>query len=273
MQPLPSPLPAPANTVNSWQRWQNNANWVPSLLLFLNITLILQSINSHGFFFFFGISFSYPWQILQFPSNRFFVMWSSLFALHCFPSSGMLSLASKVCLSLTRSKGKRAISMLYVLDCRSTCHFGRLVKADRHHFFNTRFQKLLSRHNDRSSCSQNSYCVINVWIPAWSSHESRLQILIQRTDTESLAFDFTSQASPVDLAARVAPGLFRYLVPFFVIDMTRLFRMFWEIICCMIACLLLILTARMSSEPVVSVVHVVRPSLLPIQMSSGHLSH
>jgi hypothetical protein len=32
--------------------------------------------------------------------------------------------------------------------------------------------------------------------------------LKQRTDKELLAFDFTSHASPVDLAARVAPGLF-----------------------------------------------------------------
>jgi hypothetical protein len=62
--------------------------------------------------------------------------------------------------------------------------------------------------------------------------------LIQGTDTELLAFDFTSQASPVDLAARDAPGLFRRLVPLFVIDLTRLFRMFWEIICSMIVCLL-----------------------------------
>ena len=62
--------------------------------------------------------------------------------------------------------------------------------------------------------------------------------MIQRTDTELLAFDFTSLGSPVDLAARVAPGLFRCLAPLFVIDLTRLFRMFWEIICSMIVCLL-----------------------------------
>jgi hypothetical protein len=132
---------------------------VPSLLLSLNITLILQSINFT--FLNFQISFSYPWQILQFPSNRFFVMWSSLFALHCFPSSRIPSLTSKVCLSLTRSWGKLEISMLYVLDYRSTCQFGRPVKADRHLFFNTLFQKLLSRHNNRSSFSQKSCCVMS----------------------------------------------------------------------------------------------------------------
>jgi hypothetical protein len=47
------------------------------------------------------------------------------------------------------------------LSVPSTCQFGRPVKADRHLFFNTLFQKLLSRHNNRSSFSQKSCCVMS----------------------------------------------------------------------------------------------------------------
>jgi hypothetical protein len=133
---------------------------VPSLLLSLNITLILQSINSMFLNF------------LQLPGNLADLaipiepLFCHVVEFVCF------TLFSKLPHALSYVQGMSVLNSelgktgdLHVVCARlsvpSTCQFGRPVKADRHLFFNTLFQKLLGRHNGRSSCSQKSCCVMS----------------------------------------------------------------------------------------------------------------
>jgi len=131
---------------------------VPSLLLSLNITLILQSINSMFLNF------------LQLPGNLADLaipiepLFCHVVEFVCF------TLFSKLPHALSYVEGMSVLNSelgktgdLHVVCARLSVHLSvrSPSQADRHLFFNTLFQKLLSRHNNRSSCSQKSCCVMS----------------------------------------------------------------------------------------------------------------